>query len=83
MASIKNIVPGQVLYSVSECDGNTTRLRKVIREITVIDVDHEKSIATVKSSSGTRICSARDVARLRVNKPVLAPDIWDKAFCNR
>lgn len=81
MATLKNLVPGQVVYSVgTERAGNTTGTRQVIRPVTIVSIDVENGTATVRSSSWTRVCTERDVKRWRVNKPERKPDAWDRAW---
>lgn len=71
MATIRNLKPGQVLYTVTRQKmGNTTVSRGVMHQVVVKDVDPEgRFVMASWNGNPVRKCFERDVARWKVNQP--------------
>ncbi len=71
MATIRNLKPDQVLYTVTRQKmGNTTISRGVLHHVVVKEVDPEgRFVMATWNSNPVRKYFERDVARWKVNQP--------------
>lgn len=73
MASIRNLKPGQVLYTISRRKmGNTTISTTVVHPVEVVRVAEDgRSVVAVWNSNRERTYYERDVTKWRVQRPLL------------